>query len=85
MKNQTGSKIRALSAEELAGVFDHRLLGCRVCGDPQPSTYEVSRLEEEGGEVSDSSVLQLLHFCDRCADSFVSGEWEALSRRGVKN
>lgn len=73
--------IQALTSAQLPGEFLDRLLGCRVCGDPQPSTYEVSLLGTEDGEVYESSVLQLLHFCEPCAASLMSADWGALSRR----
>jgi hypothetical protein len=75
--------IRGLTSAQLPGEFLDRLLGCRVCGDPQPSTYEVSLLGELNGEVSESSVLQLLHFCEPCAESFISADWGTLSRRST--
>jgi hypothetical protein len=73
--------ISALTSVQLPGEFLDRLLGCRVCGDPHPLTYEISLLAEEDGEICESSVLQLLHFCESCAALFINADWEALSRR----
>jgi hypothetical protein len=76
--------MRALTSAELMGEYFDRLLGCKVCGDPQPCTYEVSLLGEEDGEVAESSVLKLLHFCEGCATSLISADWATLSRRATR-
>lgn len=75
--------IQALTSAQVPGYLLDRMLGCRVCGDPQSSTYEISLVAEEDGEIFDSSVLQLLHFCQSCTASWMSGDWETLSRRSI--
>lgn len=70
-----------LTREDLVGSLLDRLLGCGVCGELRTTTYEVSALAEDSAEISGSVVMKLLHLCDPCASSLLTGNWGDLYRR----
>lgn len=54
--------------------------GCQNCGE-SASGFEVSRLVEVAGELDETPVVAIRHWCRICADLLIAHNWKGLADR----
>ncbi len=55
--------------------------GCQNCYAFPPENFEISRLIEVDGELHETRLVALLHYCEGCLALLVARNWSALDRR----
>jgi hypothetical protein len=54
------------------------VLVCRSCGGENPEQFEISRLVEDDGELTETQLIAIVVLCEGCASLAAAGSWSAL-------
>lgn len=58
---------------------------CQNCRSPQDfDTLEISRMVTHDGELEETPLLAIRHFCRDCVKLMITSNWDALSERKAK-